>query len=112
MGVVAEERLRSWAEDVKKLPEEEREAYHKIGGYLALGFFDLMSRARGGKGLYEPLKYVDVEKIVRNSQGEPYSTTILGKIENGIERAKKKILEEMETERRLYSIYNQVNFLP
>ena len=111
MGVVAEERLRSWAEDVKKLPEEEREAYHKIGGYLALGFFDLMSRARGGKGLYEPLKYVDVERIVRNSQGEPYSST-LRKIENEIDKAKKKILEEMETERRLYSIYNQVNFLP
>jgi len=108
MGVVAEERLRRWREEV---PKTEREAYHKIGGYLALGFFALMSRARGGKGLYEPLKYVDVEKIVRNSRGKPYSSA-LRKIENEIDKAKKKILEEMETERRLYSIYNQVNFLP
>jgi len=109
MGVVAEERLRRWREEV---PKTEREAYHKIGGYLALGFFDLMSRARGGKGLYEPLKYVDVERIVRNSQGEPYSTT-LRKIENEIDKAKKKILKEMVAERTLYSIYGQgVNFLP
>ena len=65
-----------------------------------------MSRARGGKGLYEPLKYVDVERIVRNSQGEPYSTT-LRKIENEIDKAKKKILKEMVAERTLYSIYGQ-----
>ena len=112
MGVVAEERLRSWAEEVKELPEEERKVYRKIVEYLALSTFDSMSRARGGEGLWEPLKYVDVEEIVRNSQGEPYSTT-LRKIEEEIDRAEKKILEEIMTKERLHSIYSQgVNFLP
>lgn len=112
MGVVSEERLRGWAEDVRKLPEEERKAYYKTVGYLALSTFDSMNRALGGDGLYPWLKYVNVNRIMRNSQGNPYSAT-LRKIEEEIERAKKKILEEIVTEERLHSIYGQgVNFLP
>ncbi len=97
MGVVAEERLRRWREEV---PETERNAYNKTCQYIIQDFFDTLSEALIGKNPREP-NTPDVTKIVVNYQGEPYPI-ILDKIE-----------KEMETARRLYSIYKQgVNFLP
>ena len=63
-------------------------------------FFNTLSEALRGKNPREQ-NTPDVTKIVVNYQGEPYSK-ILEKIE-----------KEMETARRLHSIYKQeVNFLP
>ena len=62
MGVVAEERLRRWREEV---PETERSAYNKTCQYIIQDFFDTLSEALRGKNPREP-NTPDVTKIVVN----------------------------------------------
>jgi len=89
--------LRRWREEI---PETERNAYNKTCQYIIQHFFDTLNEAFRDKNPLE-LNTPDVTKIVVNNQGQPYSK-ILEKIE-----------KEMETARRLHSIYKQgVNFFP